>query len=162
MDDGLVVYRRDHSRCGAFAPLPGASQPGRCEVTGRGLRSAHAAALRLDLLQRTVVVAMSVVGVMEVAVDQVIDMVAMRNRLVAAAGPVHVRRIVRGARVSARALAGVGRGDSDAVLFDHPGRVLVVQVAVMQVIDMPLVVHRGMAAARFVAMGVVGMSMRVG
>jgi hypothetical protein len=48
------------------------------------------------------------------------------------------------------------------VLFDHPGRVLVVQVAVMQVIDMPLVVHRGMAAARFVAMGVVGMSMRVG
>lgn len=46
----------------------------------------------LDGLERPVIVAVRAVGMMQVAVDEVVNMVTVRNRFVAAPGPVNMIR----------------------------------------------------------------------
>jgi hypothetical protein len=98
---------------------------------------------------------MAVVRVVQMTVDQVVDVVAVWNRLVSAPGSVHVTGVVGCAVVVGRAALGVGAVHGDRVLVDMTG-VLVVEVAVVQVVDMVLVPHRGMPAARLVGVVVVG------
>jgi hypothetical protein len=56
-----------------------------------------------------VVVAVVAVGVMQVAIDQIVDVVAVRNRLMAAARAVHVAGLVTGAAMVGRAAVGIAR-----------------------------------------------------
>lgn len=60
----------------------------------------------LDHLHGTVVVAVVAVRVVQVAAHEVVDVVAMRDRLVAAAGTVLVVGVVLGAVVAGRAVGG--------------------------------------------------------
>lgn len=84
---------------------------------------------------------------MQVAIDQIVDVIAVGHRLMAAAGAVDMARFVPGAVVVGGAGIGVRRADLDHMLVDViPMRVM--QVTVMQVIDVIAVAHGGMAAAR--------------
>jgi hypothetical protein len=93
--------------------------------------------------------------VVQMAVDQVVDVVAMRYGLVAAARAVHVAGFVPGAAVGRGADRGVAGADLDHVLIDMVA-MGVVQVAVVQVVHVVAVAHGGMAAA-----GAVGVVVRV-
>lgn len=55
------------------------------------------------------VVAMIFMGMMEMAVDQIVDVIAMRHSLVAAAGSVNVVRRVSSAAMVRRATIGIDR-----------------------------------------------------
>ena len=104
-------------------------------------------------LDLAVVVAVVAVGVVQVAIDQVIDVVAVRHRFVAAAGAVAVALGVLAAVVAGRAGRGVGAPDRQGVLLDRAA-VLVVQVAVVQVVGVAVVLDGRVAAVRPVLMGV--------
>ena len=103
------------------------------------------------------VVAVGPVGMMEVSVDEVVDVVAVRDRFVATAGAVDVSGIVRSAGVLRGAISRVGCRQSNAVLVDVAVMEMV-QVTIVQVVDVVVVAHGGMAAARFVLMGMLGMN----
>ena len=79
------------------------------------------------------VVAVCAVRVMQVAVDEVVGVVAVRNGLVTAGRAVDVRDVVAAAGVRRRAGIRVGRAHCDDVLVDVR-LVQVVQVAVVQVV----------------------------
>ena len=108
-----------------------------------------------DQFDRAVVVAVVAVRVVQVAIDEVIDVVAMWHRFVAAAGAVDVSGFVAAAVVVGRAGVRVGGADGDAVFIDVVA-MRVVQVAVVQVIDVAVVLDGGVAAARAVLVRVVG------
>ncbi len=90
------------------------------------------------------VVAVVAVWVVEVVVDQVVDVVAVRHRFVPASGPVLVAGVVLGLVVSG-AFGGIGVADHDRVLVD-PAVVGVVQVSVVEIVHMPVVTDGGVAA----------------
>jgi hypothetical protein len=101
-----------------------------------------------------VVVAVVAVRVVEVAVDEVIGVVTVRQSLMAAAGAVGVVLGVAGTAVLGRAVGRVGPTNFQGVLLDlPPGGV--VQVAVMDVIHVAVVLDGGVAAAGAVLMIVV-------
>lgn len=107
--------------------------------------------------QRPVIVAVAAVRVVQVAVDAVVDMVAMRHRLMAAAGAVHMACRVPGAAVAGGAAVGVLARHLDHMLVD----VIVVrmmQVALMQEIGVAGMAHRWVAAARRVPVRMIGVS----
>jgi hypothetical protein len=97
---------------------------------------------------------MAVVLVVEMAVDQVIDMVAMRHRFMAAASAVHVGGVVTAAGVAAGAGGGIGAGDLNGV-FVVMTVVGVVEMAVVEVVDVVTMLDGGMAAARAVLVGMI-------
>ena len=101
------------------------------------------------------VVAVVAVRVVQVAIDEVIDVVAMRHRFVAAAGAMHVAGFVAVAVVVRGADVRVGGADGDAVFIDVVA-VRVVQVAVVQVINVAFVFDGGVTAIRAVLVFVVG------
>jgi hypothetical protein len=88
-----------------------------------------------------VVVAVAVVRVVEVALDQVVDVIAVRHAGVSAAGAVNVVGGVAGAAVVRRALRRVGRVDGDRVLVDVIA-VDVVQVSIVEIVDVAGVLDR--------------------
>lgn len=90
---------------------------------------------------------------MQVAIDQIVDMITMRNRLVAAARTVHMVRVVAGAFVSAGTIFGIGRRDLHRVLIAVIA-MRMMQVAVNQIIHMIAVLHRNMTAAGTVLMSI--------
>ena len=61
---------------------------------------------------------MPVVRVVQVAVDEVVDVIAMRDCLVTAVGTVHVRGVVARAGVIRGAVGGAGAADVDRMLVD--------------------------------------------
>jgi hypothetical protein len=101
-----------------------------------------------------VVVAVVTVRVVQVAVDQIVDMVAMRHYLVTATRAMLVPGLVSLAAVLRRAAVGVRCRYVDYVLVDVVS-VRMVQVAVVQVVDMIAVAHRRVTAVRAVRMRVV-------
>jgi hypothetical protein len=101
------------------------------------------------------VVAMIAVRMVQVSVHQIVDMVAVRDRLVSAAGA-----MLMGALYIRRAAGGIGRVDSDDMLVDVIA-MHVVQMAVMQVVDVPVMADSDVTAAWAVLMGVVGMVLLV-
>ena len=89
---------------------------------------------------------MIAVRVMQVAIDQVIDVVAVRNRGVAAARAVHVRLRMSAAGVLGRASGRIRAGDLQHVVIDVIA-VNVMEMAVVQVVGMPVVRDRDVPAA---------------
>ena len=99
------------------------------------------------------VIAMIAVLVMQTAVDQIIDMVTMRNGLMTATVPMNM------ARTGIERDAGIGVGFIYRQgVFVVMAVVLVVQMAVVQVVDMAVMFDGGMTAAAAVNMGVVVMN----
>ena len=90
---------------------------------------------------------MVAVRVMQVAIDQIIDVVAVRHRFVAAARAVPMALGVALATVLRRAGSRVRGTDGQHVLLDVAATG-VVQVAIVQVIDVPFVNNAGVAAVR--------------
>ena len=93
---------------------------------------------------------------MEVAADAVIDMVGMRNRLVAAAGTMDMTGLVAAAAMVRCAVVGVVAGHLDHVLVDMI-LMRMVEVAIVQIVDMTAVAHSGVATTRPMLVSMVGM-----
>jgi hypothetical protein len=104
-------------------------------------------------LDAPVVVAVVAVGMVQVLVHQIVDMVAMRDRLVPAAGAVLV-----GTLHFRRAARRIGRVDADHVLVDVIA-MHVVQMAVMQIVDVAVMADCQVTAIGAVLVGVVLMVM---
>lgn len=102
------------------------------------------------------VVAVIAVRVVQMATYQVIDMIAMRHRLMTAARAVHMSCGVAVTLVAWCAALGVIGVHRQTVLVDMIA-VHMVQVTIMQVVDMAIVLDRRMTAARLVLVAVVGM-----
>jgi hypothetical protein len=104
-----------------------------------------------------VIVAVIVMGMVKVTIDQIIDMVAVRHRFMATAGSVHVARFVAFARVPLGAVIGI------RVAHGQPVLVVVVamrmqQMAVLKVVRMAFVLDGEVATliVMFVDMPAVG------
>ena len=90
----------------------------------------------------------------QVTVDEVIDMVAMRHGLVAAAGTMHMVGGMPAAGMTSGAGRGVLRIDADGMFVDMVA-VHMVQVAVVQIVHVAVVLDGRVAAARTVDVGMV-------
>jgi len=93
------------------------------------------------------VVAVIAVRVMQVVGDAVVDVIAVRHRLVAAARTVNMAGLMTAAAMVRRAALRIGAGHLYHMLIDM-AVMRVVQVAVMQIVDMTAMPHGRMAAAR--------------
>lgn len=104
---------------------------------------------RSGQLDRTVIVAMIAVRVMQPAVDQIVHVIAVRYRFMPAARSVHVPLLMARGGIPGRTAVRVDRADFYAVLFDAP-LVWMMQVPIVQVVHVVTVDHGGVAAARSV------------
>ncbi|AOJ35023.1 hypothetical protein WJ16_26085 [Burkholderia metallica] len=100
------------------------------------------------------VVAMIAVRVMEMAVDQVVDVIAVRYLLVPAAGAVDMARLM--AAATRRALVRIVCTDLDRVLVDMIA-MRMMQMAIVQIVDVVAVLDCGVSAARAMLMVMVSM-----
>jgi hypothetical protein len=96
----------------------------------------------------------------QMTVDEVVDMVAVRHRLVTTARAVPMAFRMAGTVVVWRAGGGIGCAHGDDVLIEMIF-VRMMKMTVVQIVDMAIVLYRRMAAARtvlvrMVAMNVVG------
>lgn len=91
-----------------------------------------------DDLELSMVVAVAIVLVVQVAIDQVIDMVAVRDRRVSASRSMHVVGRVGRAGMSAGAGGWVMSRNLQDMLFDHPVEGRVMQVSIVEVVDMSI------------------------
>jgi hypothetical protein len=101
------------------------------------------------------VVAMVAMLPMQPPVDEIIDMVAVRYRLVPAIGSMDMALVALG-RPSFRAAVGVRIAYVDPMLVDM-AVVRVVEMTIVQIVRMPVMAHSHMAAIRPVLMGMVPM-----
>jgi hypothetical protein len=115
---------------------------------------------RLRFGDLPVVVAVVAVRMVQVAIDQVIDVVAVRHRFVAATRPVLVAPRVSAALMLGSALRRILGAHRHGVLLDGAGLRGMVQVAVVQIIDVAVMLYGGVAAVRAVLVGVAGMIRR--
>jgi hypothetical protein len=90
------------------------------------------------------IIAMVVMWMMEVAIDQVVDMLAMRHGFMAAVRPMYMFLRMACASMFRRAVFRIGCGYVYHMLIDMAA-VRVMQMPVMQVIDVPVVHDTGMA-----------------
>jgi hypothetical protein len=103
---------------------------------------------------------MITVRMVKVPIDEIVDMVAMRDRLMSTSRPVHMTWLVSGATVVGRATIRIlGRHFYDVLVYVIGMRV--VQVPVVQVVDMIAMADRRMTAGRAVLMRMIGV-MRMG
>ena len=102
------------------------------------------------------IVAMLAVRMMQMAGDQIINVIAVRNRLMAAVGAVDMPLGMGTASVFRRAVVRVLRCHLERVLFDF-APLGMMQVSIVQVIDMVVVLDGGMAASFAVVVIVVMM-----
>jgi hypothetical protein len=114
--------------------------------------------LRLRQIQLAVIVAVVTVRMMQAAIHEVINVVPVRDGFVPAAGAVDMRGVVAGAGLGVT--VGICGTDFDDVFIDMLP-MLMMQVPVVQVIDVPVVFHRDVAAVGAVLMVVVGMDFAV-
>lgn len=98
-------------------------------------------------IHRSVVVAVVAVGMVEAAIDEEIDVVAVRHRLVSASGTVVVAVVVGAGMFRRGATVGIRRAHVEGVFLHRTVRLLVMKVAVVQVIEVIAVADRGVAAA---------------
>ena len=104
-------------------------------------------------LQRPVIVAVSVVWMMQSAINQIIHVIAVRNGCVAAVGAMNVLLVV--AFGAERAFVGIRGTDGDDV-FVHVVAVRMMQVAVMKIIYMPIVYDCNVSAIFAMDMRMIG------
>jgi hypothetical protein len=110
-----------------------------------------------DHLERAVIVAVVAMRMMQVTFDQVVGVVAVRHGLVAAAGAMPMVRVMAAAAVVRRAADGIALAYGNHMLVDM-AFVRVMKMTVMEIVEMALVPHGNMAAARTVRVRVVGMN----
>jgi len=123
------------------ASAPDASvAPGIAERAVSGVSSA-------DQFDPAVIVAVARVRMMQMTVDEVVDVIAVRHRLVTAAGAVRMGGIVGAAGVAGRACGRVRGTNCDRVLVVM-AVVRGMQVPVVQVVDVTVMAQGGVAAAR--------------
>lgn len=103
------------------------------------------------------IIAVIAVRVVKMPVDKIVNVVAMRHRLMSAARTVNMIGSVSVAGMSGRTAARVGGADLQRVLFDLAVRANMMQVTVVQVIDVVAVLNAGVFAVRTVLVLVVGM-----
>jgi hypothetical protein len=107
-----------------------------------------------------VIVAMITVRMVKVAIDEIVDMVAMRDGLMPATRSVHMTWLVSGATVVRRATIRIlGRHFNDVLVYVIGVRV--VKVPIVQVVDVIAMADRRMTAGGAVLMRMIGM-MRLG
>ena len=102
------------------------------------------------------IVAMVAVRVMKVAADPIIDVIPVRDRLMAAAGAMDMARLMAAASMIRGAPVGVFGRHLDHVLIDMV-LMRVMEVAVMQIVGMAAVLHGGVATVRSMAVSMVRM-----
>ncbi len=100
-------------------------------------------------------------GVVQMTIDQIIDVVAMGHRFVAAARAVDMAAVMSATIVLGGAGARVGGRHADDVLIDM-ALVRVMEMSVVKIIDMIVVLDGGMTAAGLMLMGVFRMSVAGG
>jgi hypothetical protein len=100
-----------------------------------------------------VIVTMIAVEVVQVALHQVIDMVAMGHSFVAAVGSMSVRLFMPVALVVRCASFRILRVHLQAMVVDMIA-VCIVHMTIMQIVRMPIVLHRRMAAILPMLVGV--------
>jgi hypothetical protein len=100
---------------------------------------------------RAMVIAMTVVRIMEMSVDQIINMVAMRHGLVSTLRPMDMPRRMSCAIMPGGAVLRVGRGYANHMFIDMV-LMRMMQMAVVQVVDMAFVHDSGVAALRSMRM----------
>ena len=100
----------------------------------------------LETVDGPVIVAVPLVGMMEVSVDEVIDMISMGNGFVSASLSMLVFGAMRAAGMARRAIGRIGGTDLDAVLVDMIG-MRVVEMSIMKVVDVTVVTDCGMSAS---------------
>jgi hypothetical protein len=111
--------------------------------------------LTLGLIERAVIVAVVAVRMVQVAVDEIVDVVPVRHRLVPASRPVDVPCLVPLAAVLGGAAVGVLLRHLDCMLVDVIG-VRVMQVTVVQIVDVVAVTNRRVSARGAMLVRVVG------
>jgi nitrate reductase alpha subunit len=92
------------------------------------------------------IVTMARVREVQVAIDEIADMVAMRHGLVSASRSVHMAFVVTGTGVARRAMRGIRRAHFDHMLV-HVTIVHMMQMTVVQVVDVIAMANGGVAAA---------------
>jgi len=125
------------------------AQPQICESLRR-VRS-RTALTSARSLQRTVVIAMVSVRMVEMTIDEVVDVVAVDYRWVTATGSVDVALVVAGAFMAGRAAVWIDCRYLQHA-FIHMVAVNVVQVSVVQVVRMALMLDGEMTASRTMLM----------
>jgi hypothetical protein len=108
---------------------------------------------RSDDLDGAVIVAVVAVWVVQMAIDEVIGVVAVRNRLVATTRAMHMALVVLAAIVILSAAIWVSGGHFNAMLFNLTAS-LVVQMTIMQIVGVPVVLNRCVPAAGTVLVSV--------
>jgi len=106
-------------------------------------------------IDRAVVVAVIAVGMMEATIDDVVDMITVWNCLVSATRTMNVTVGVFN-MLHVGAATGVFLVNGENVLVDRAVLILMVEVAVVDIVDMALVANRGVAAALTMFMVFVG------
>lgn len=90
---------------------------------------------------------MIAVRMVQASINQIIHVVAMRNRLVTASWPMLMRRIVSAGAVLRRTVVRIRGCDFDHVFVDT-GLIHMLEVTVVEVIDVALMPNRDMATVR--------------
>lgn len=109
---------------------------------------------------RTVVVAVIAMRVVQVTLYEVVDVIAVGNRFVATVGTMLMLGVVPRTVVRRSADVWVGGGNFEHMLFHLTVRIYMVQVSVVQVIDVVTVPDTGVFAIGAVLMVVMGMQIR--
>jgi hypothetical protein len=102
-----------------------------------------------------VIIAVPVVRVMQMTIDEIVDMIAVGDRFMPAARAMHVSRLMAAAHMVRRAAIRIDRRDRQH-MFVHMAAMHVMQMPIMKIVDMTVVLHSRMPAARAMLMGMVG------
>lgn len=105
---------------------------------------------------------MTVMRVVKMSIHKIINVIAVRDRWVAAIGTMHMVFCMPGACMPAGAAGRIVSGDFQGMFFDDPVCVLVMQMAIVQVIDMVSVLNGCVATVGTVNMVMVCVLMRHG
>ena len=106
------------------------------------------------------IVTVIAVGMVQMACNEIVDMVAMRNRFVAAARTMNVSSVVSSAVMVGRATIRVLVAHFNPVLI-HMVRVRMVKMAVVEIIHMAAVPDRNMTAMRAMHVIVIGVMRKI-
>jgi hypothetical protein len=96
---------------------------------------------------RAMIIAVTMVRIMEMPIDQIINMVAMRHCLMSTVRPMHMLRCVPRAFMLRRAVLRIGRGYANHMFIDM-ALMRMMQMAGVQIIDMVVVHDPGVTALR--------------